>query len=207
MGSHADKSIFSNSALCYLKHTVSERGAGLGFLCKIKCIHCDNTNVMRTDEVHSDESKRGPKISQLNERCVLGTLHSGSGHAQMEHFFAPLDVECMTSATYKRIERRVGKQLEKVSNFSCTRWRDEEKERSEERSELAISYDMGWQKRGTSLKHCYHLPLNSGFFKLINAKWNAFLKCYLIGNWSRNRCRSEDWNNHRFCYTQYRMTM
>ena len=62
-----------------LKNTTNERQAGLGYLTRIGCDYCQETNVVRTDEVHTEMNQRGQKRFKLNERCVLGTLHSGNG--------------------------------------------------------------------------------------------------------------------------------
>lgn len=130
-----------------VKNTTSERRAGLAYLMWITCDHCKEINIVRTDEVHEEVAQRGPKRSKLNERCVLGALHSGNGHAQLDHLLAPMDIKCMASKTYKAIERRVGPQIEEVARKSCSDWLVEEGNRSDGNN-LAISYDMGWQKRG-----------------------------------------------------------
>lgn len=133
-----------------LKTTMSEKRAGLAYILRIICDHCKEPNIIRTDEVHTEIDQRGPKRSKLNERCVLGTIHSGNGHAQLEHLFAPMDVKCMSSKTYKSIERRVGPQIEKVARTSCSNWLEQEVKSTAGNHNLAISYDMGWQKRGNA---------------------------------------------------------
>ena len=133
-----------------LKNTTNERRAGLGYLTRIRCDYCQETNVVRTDEVHTEINQRGPKRFKLNERCVLGTLHSGNGNTQLEHLLSPMDVKSMTSKTYKSIERRVGPQIEKVARTSFSNWLDQEVKSTDGNNDLAISYDMGWQKRGNA---------------------------------------------------------
>ena len=130
-----------------LTNTTEERRAGLAFICRVRCQLCDELNVIRTDEVHENLNTRGPKKSKLNEQAVLGTMHSGNGHAQLESLLAPMGVSSMHSKTYKEIERVVGKEIENVAHKSCEKWREEEKTLSQG-DDLAISYDMGWQKRG-----------------------------------------------------------
>ena len=61
-----------------------------------------------------------------------------------------MDVKSITSKTYKSIERRLGPQIEKVARTSCFTWLDQEVERTDGNNDLAISYDMGWQKRGNA---------------------------------------------------------
>lgn len=68
-----------------LQNTVGEKRFGLGFVSKIECQECKEINAIRTDEVHKDDSKRGPQKSKLNEQYVLGTIHSGNSHQQLEH--------------------------------------------------------------------------------------------------------------------------
>ena len=131
-----------------LQNIVEEKRVGLGFVSKIECQECKQINDIRTDEVHKDDSKRGPKKSKLNERCVLGTIHSGNGHQQLEHLLSPMDIYCLHSKSYKAIERRVGPIIEKVAEGSCNNWLEKEKESNEGEQDIAISFDMGWQKRG-----------------------------------------------------------
>ena len=88
-----DKCTNCNMGPLNLKHTISERRVGLGYITKITCMNCDFVNVIRNDEVHKDVNKRGPKRSKLNKCCVLGAIHSGNGHAQLEHLFAPMDLK------------------------------------------------------------------------------------------------------------------
>ncbi len=125
---------------------MSEKRAGLAYILRIICDHCKEPNNIRTYEVQTEIDQQGPKWSKLNERCVLGTIHSGNGHAQLKNLFAPMDVKCMSSKTYKSIERRVGPQIEKVARTSCSNWLEQEVKSTAGNHNLAISYDMGWQK-------------------------------------------------------------
>ena len=61
-----------------------------------------------------------------------------------------MDVKSITSKTYKSIEKRLGPQIEKVARTSCFTWLDQEVKRTDGNNDLAISYDMGWQKRGNA---------------------------------------------------------
>lgn len=114
-----------------LQNIVSERRAGLGFISKVECKECNEINEIRTDEIHEDHHKRGLKRSKLNEHCVLGTIHSGNGHKQLEHLLAPMDIHCLHSKSFKTIERRVGKQIERVTESSCKKWLEREIESAE----------------------------------------------------------------------------
>ena len=67
---------------------------------------------------------------------------------QLEHLLSPIDVKCMTSKTYKSIERTVGTEIETEARSSCSDWLQTEVNSSAGKNDLAISYDMGWQKRG-----------------------------------------------------------
>lgn len=88
--------------------------------------------------------------AKLNQPCVLGTLQSGNGNMQLEHLMSPMDVKSITSKTYQSIERRVGQQIEKVERTSCSNWLDQEVKSTDLNNNLAISYAMGWQKRGNA---------------------------------------------------------
>ena len=46
-----------------LKNTTNERQAGLGYLTRIGCDYCQETNVVRTDEVHTEMNQRGQNAS------------------------------------------------------------------------------------------------------------------------------------------------
>lgn len=61
-----------------------------------------------------------------------------------------MDIHCLHSKSFKTIERRVGKQIERVTESSCKKWLEREIESAEGGQDLAISYDMGWQKRGNA---------------------------------------------------------
>lgn len=136
-----DKCTNCNVGPLNLKNTISERRAGLAYISGITCMNCNFVNVIRNDDVHEDANKRGPKRSTLNECCVLGVVHSGNGHAQLQHLFAPMNLKGLHSATYKETERRVGKHIEQVASQSCQKWLQEEK-KSTDGNDLAISYDM-----------------------------------------------------------------
>lgn len=129
-----------------LNDTKDENKSGLMYKLKVDCKECGCLNTILTDKVHSADS-HGPTRSEVNERCVLGTLHSGNGHAQLDHLLSTMDIECLFSKTFKNIERRVGPEVEQVARESCKESLNEELRRTGT-VDLAISYDMGWQKRG-----------------------------------------------------------
>lgn len=128
--------------------TVEEKRAGLMYTVKVNCRACGSVNAVRTDDVHQGDG-RGPKKSKINERCVLGTIHSGNGHAQLEHLLCTMDIECIPSKTFKATERRVGPQIEECAKESCNvSLKNELKSVGDGSKDVPISYDMGWQKRG-----------------------------------------------------------
>ncbi|XP_048586134.1 uncharacterized protein LOC125568281 [Nematostella vectensis] len=130
-----------------IRETVSERRYGLGYTSQIKCMHCEKVNSIRNSDVRENGNRRGPKTCELDEWCILGAIHSGNGNTQMEHIFAPIGLPFLSHSAYKKVERRVGKEIESVARGSCANWLDEEK-RLSQGADVVMSYDMGWQKRG-----------------------------------------------------------
>ena len=76
----------------------------------------------------------------------------------MNNLFTTLNVPPMSNVLFKRQEREIGNAVENVVKKSCKQILEQEKKKSEEKSQnqggedglvgIAVSYDMGWQKRG-----------------------------------------------------------
>ena len=104
---------------------------------------------------------RGPKASDINSRAVLGSLHIGVGQTQLNNLLATLNVPTMNSQLFKMREREIGNSIEKVAKAGCDMYLEQEKENAEKSNNqgevgsmpgIAVSYDMGWTKRGKGEK-------------------------------------------------------
>ena len=99
---------------------------------------------------------RGPLVSDINTRAVLGCLHAGMGNTHLNNLLSTMNIPNMNHCLFKRREREVGNAVENVAGKSCEMNLNLEKKVSEQLSGpstdglagIAVSYDMGWQKRG-----------------------------------------------------------
>lgn len=139
-----------------LDNMVGETRSGLSSVFNIQCSKCGKINNVHTSKHHRTGS-RGPKASDINSRAVLGSLHIGVGQTQLNNFLATLNVPTMNSQLFKMREREIGNSIEKVAKASCEVYLEQEKENAEKSNNLgevdsmpgiAVSYDMGWTKRG-----------------------------------------------------------
>lgn len=139
-----------------LDNMVGETRSGLSSVFNIQCSKCGKINNVHTSNHHRTGS-RGPKASDINSRAVLGSLHIGVGQTQLNNFLATLNVPTMNSQLFKMREREIGNSIEKVAKASCDVYLEQEKENAEKSNNqgevdsmpgIAVSYDMGWTKRG-----------------------------------------------------------
>ena len=139
-----------------LDNMVGETRSGLSSVFNIQCSKCGKINNVHTSNHHRTGS-RGPKASDINSRAVLGSLHIGVGQTQLNNFLATLNIPTMNSQLFKMREREIGNSIEKVAKGSCDVYLEQEKENAEKSNNqgevdsmpaIAVSYDMGWTKRG-----------------------------------------------------------
>ena len=138
-------------------NTVGEGRSGFSSVLTVKCTHCGSLNKVNTSSQHR-AGTRGPLASDVNTRAVLGSLHIGIGQTQLNNLFTTLNVPPMSNVLFKRREREIGNAVENVVKKSCKQILEQEKKKAEEKSQnqggedglvgIAVSYDMGWQKRG-----------------------------------------------------------
>ena len=134
---------------------MEEKQSGLSAICNIKCSFCGHLNEVRSSAEHRAGS-RGPLVSDINTRVVLGSLHAGMGNTHLNNLLSTMNVLTMNHNLFKRREREVGNALEKVATDSCKFNLNLEKKIAEKSSGLsadrlpgvAVCYDMCWQKRG-----------------------------------------------------------
>ena len=94
----------------------------------------------------------------MNTRAVLGSLHVGTGQTQLNNLLTTINVPPISNVLFKRREREIGNAVENVTKKSCRQVVEQEKKKADEKSQnqggenslvgIAVSYDMGWQKRG-----------------------------------------------------------
>ena len=62
---------------------------------------------------------RGPLVSDINTRAVLGSLHAGMGNTHLNNLMSAMNMPTMNHRLFKRREREVGNDVEKVARESC----------------------------------------------------------------------------------------
>ena len=124
----------------------------LGSILYVQCMKCYHLNEVCTSSQHRS-GKRGPPCMDANTRVVLGSLHAGIGHTHVNHLLSTMNVPTISHKAYKVREREVGSCVEALVKESCNDVICKEKNSNVENekagvTEMAASYDMGWQKRG-----------------------------------------------------------
>ena len=111
------------------------------------------------------------------------------GNTQLNNFLPTLNIPTMNHCLYKRRERELGKAVEIVARESCKMNLNLEKKVSEQLSGpstdglagIAISYDMGWQKRGrghnSSTGHGAAMGLTAGKFVIYSIRCKTYRVC------------------------------
>ena len=132
-----------------------EKRSGLSSFFSIKCTFCGGTNEVKSSAQHRTGS-RGPLVSDVNTRAALGSLHAGIGHTHLSNLLSTMNIPTMNMVLFKTREREIGKAVEEVARESCECSLELEKAIAEQSTVepteglvgIAVSYDMGWQKRG-----------------------------------------------------------
>ena len=121
----------------------------------VKCRYCGHINKVKSSEKHR-AGNHGPLVSDISKRAVLGSLHAGMGNTHLNNLSLTMNIPAMNHCLVKRREREVGNSVENVARESCEMNLDLEKKFLSNclvqgwncPFGIAISYDMGWQKRG-----------------------------------------------------------
>ena len=100
-----------------LVNIMEEKQSGLSSIFSIKCSFCGHLNVKSSAEHRA--GSRGPLLSDINTRVVLGSLHAGMGYTHLNNLLSSMNVPTMNHNLCKRREREVGNALEKVATDSC----------------------------------------------------------------------------------------
>ena len=101
-----------------LVNIMEEKQSGLRSIFSIKCSFCGHLNEVKSSAKHRAGS-RGPLVSDINTRVVLGSLHAGMGYTHLNNLLSTMNVPTMNHNLCKRKEREVGNALEKVATDSC----------------------------------------------------------------------------------------
>ena len=134
---------------------VNEKQIGLSSIFTVKCSFCGHNNEVKSSGDHRTGS-RGPLASNINTRAALGSLHAGIGNTHLNNLLSTMNIPTMNHRLFKEREREIGNVVENIAGESCKLNLNLEKVMDEQSSSpsadglvgIAVSYDMGWQKRG-----------------------------------------------------------
>ncbi|XP_062601452.1 uncharacterized protein LOC134263157 [Saccostrea cucullata] len=129
----------------HLVNVVKERKYGLASIFYIKC-ECGEVTSVATGRRQNDE-KNGQGSFHINTKLGVALVHAGIGEAAISRIFATLNIPCISPKSLKKQERKAGSAIEKIANESCDNALAQEAEQSS--NGLVLSYDAGWQKRGS----------------------------------------------------------
>ena len=138
-----------------LVNIVNEKQSGLSHIFTVKCSFCGHNNEVKSSCDHRTGS-RGPLASNINTRAALVSLHAGIGNAHPNNLLSTMNIPSMNHRLFKKREREIGNVVENIARESCKLNLNLEKGMAEQSSSpsadglvgIAVSYDMGWQKRG-----------------------------------------------------------
>ncbi|XP_062595899.1 uncharacterized protein LOC134257275 isoform X2 [Saccostrea cucullata] len=131
------------SAELKLSCCVGELRYGLGCLLKIQCKECGEINNVPTGKRHCQNAW------DINTKLGAAVLFCGQGEMVINNFLATLNIPTVTSVTLKRREREVGSVFEAIANETCNDALIEEKNKSQDPENYSVSFDAGWQTRGS----------------------------------------------------------
>ncbi|XP_043289283.1 uncharacterized protein [Venturia canescens] len=155
-----------------LRDTQEEKKSALSSIITVKCWSCSKLFEITTSPMEQLSTTR--PTYNINSRLVIGTIESGIGVTHLNKILSAADLPIFHPSTYKRYERKVGVAIESLAKTSCLENIKIEKELTIEKEglknasdwtqnsivELTISYDAGWQKRGSG--RCYNSTTGHG---------------------------------------------
>ncbi|XP_078329120.1 uncharacterized protein LOC111135496 isoform X1 [Crassostrea virginica] len=129
-----------------LASCVGESRYGLGSILHIKCDGCQRINSVPTGK------RRQNGVWDVNTKLGAGNpfsaiLYTGIGETAVNRFFAALNLPSVDANTLKKREREVGSAFEAVAESTCQE--AIEKEINCTKDQETVSYDAGWQTRGS----------------------------------------------------------
>ena len=134
---------------------VTEKQSVLSSVFTAKCSFCGHNSDVRSSGEHRTGS-RDPLASNINTRAALGSLHAGIGNTHLNNLLSTMNIPTINHRLFKKREREIGNVVENIARESCKLNLNLEKVMAEQSSRpsadglvgIAVSYDMGWQKRG-----------------------------------------------------------
>nr|XP_022341895.1 uncharacterized protein LOC111135807 isoform X1 [Crassostrea virginica] len=126
-----------------LSSCIGEIRYGLGSLLKIQCNVCHEMINIPTGKRH------GQNAWDINTKLGAALLFCGQGETTINNFLACLNIPTVSPVTFKRREREVGSVFEAIANESCNEALSEEKNKSQDPNNYSVSFDAGWQTRGS----------------------------------------------------------
>ncbi|XP_063406027.1 uncharacterized protein LOC134689985 [Mytilus trossulus] len=155
----------SCNARLHLADIESERRYGLGSILFIRCQNsvCSSLNDVKT-------GKRNNGTFDINSKLALAMVHTGMGPVQINNFLATLNLPPVVPSTLKRREQKIDTTLETVAKKSCLEAQKEEIEKGN--GKMEVSFDGGWQKRGTG----WNYNSNTGHASLIGKETGKVLQ-------------------------------
>ncbi|XP_063431634.1 uncharacterized protein LOC134714327 [Mytilus trossulus] len=174
----------SCDARLHLADIESERRYGLGSILFIRCQNsvCSSLNDVKT-------GKRNNGTFDINSKLALAMVHTGMGPVQINNFLATLNLPPVVPSTLKRREQKIDTTLETVAKKSCLEAQKEEIEKGN--GKMEVSFDGGWQKRGTG----WNYNSNTGHASLIGKETGKVLQ-FSLRSKSCQICALHQSKNH-----------
>ncbi|CAC5382430.1 unnamed protein product [Mytilus coruscus] len=116
-------------------------------------IICTNQECRTVTDVPT--GKVGPTGSfDITAKIVIGMIHAGLGYAQIRNFLTECNLPVMSKSCFQKHEKKIGKIFVAAAEESCKNAQQLEKEISADKElELEVSFDAGWQKRGSGFNY------------------------------------------------------
>ncbi|KAE8737620.1 hypothetical protein FOCC_FOCC016916, partial [Frankliniella occidentalis] len=205
-----------------LRFAEKERSIGLASKFQVRCHICLLDKEVSTSELAPHSTQERPlyavnckaAIGMLywSNTCyfschfVTGCVDSGVGHDQFNKLLSAMNLPTITAKTISRAEKRMGPSIVEVAQQSCREAIALEKEltrRSERQSEvfditpedptdIVVSCDFGWDKRGNGL--CYNS--HSGRGSMAGEKTQKILDAVAMSNYCTMCARGHNPNDH-----------
>ncbi|XP_062575241.1 uncharacterized protein LOC134237162 [Saccostrea cucullata] len=181
---------------CYLCHTSldlvdceKERRYGLASLLYVRCRICDEVTIIPTGKRHNiGQNGQGP--FDINTKLAVALTYAGIGESVVSKIFSTLNIPILTPRNLKKRERETVPALETLARNSCDEALQLEVHQSSE-SGLVLSYDAGWQKRGSGRNY----NSLSGHALMIGSKTGKVVGYSVMSK----TCRTCDSNKRRTC--------
>lgn len=134
-----------------LSSCIGDTRYGLGSLLHMECEHCEKVTLIPTGTRH------GPNVWDVNSKLGAAMLFCGIGETTINSLLGALNLPSVTKTTLKKREREAGIAFEEVAYESCCEALLEEKSRCASPDSVeTVSFDAGWQTRGSGRNYASH---------------------------------------------------